>query len=112
MSPSEKSPDSAPTADSSVERLIEVAPIGAGNAPGTLTYSIPANLEGEATLGCAVEIPLGRRRVTGFIVGENEGPPPSGLKPILRVLPDAPLPGAVVLALIRTFLFVFFLMKC
>lgn len=79
-----------------VDRLVEVALVGASGAPGTFTYGVPDALSPRVIPGTAVEVPLGRRRVTGFVVAENEGPPPKGLKQIGAILPGAPLPPDLV----------------
>ncbi len=81
-----------PTAD----RLVEVALVGASGAPGTFTYGVPGPLSGQVVAGSAVEVPLGRRRVTGLVVAENDGPAPKGLKNIGAILPGAPLPPDLV----------------
>ncbi|MDG2303623.1 MAG: primosomal protein N' [Candidatus Binatia bacterium] len=77
-----------PTAD----RLVEVALVGASGAPGTFTYGVPEALSPQIVPGSAVEVPLGRRRVSGFVVGENDGPAPKGLKNVAAILPGQPLP--------------------
>ena len=78
------------------ERLVEVALVGASGAPGTFTYRVPAGLSADVVPGTEVEVPLGRRRVSGFVVAESTGPPPKGLRPIGAILSGAPLPPDLV----------------
>jgi len=56
---------------------------------GSFTYAIPEELRDSVRLGSRVEVPLGTKRTTGFVVGlidhvEDE----SKLKPIRAVLDD------------------------
>ncbi len=56
---------------------------------GTFTYTIPDHLRDDVRLGSRVEVPLGTKRITGFVVHLRDGPPPAGkLKPIHAVLDD------------------------
>jgi primosomal protein N' (replication factor Y) (superfamily II helicase) len=56
------------------------------------TYSVPAELEVRAALGSRVLVPLGERRLTGFIVGLSKNKPslPLTLKPVAEVLDEKP----------------------
>lgn len=80
----------------SPDRLVEVALVGASGAPGTFTYAVPAGLSADVVPGTEVEVPLGRRRVSGFVVAENDGPPPKGLRSIGAILSGSPLPPDLV----------------
>ncbi|HEX6088367.1 MAG TPA: primosomal protein N' [Thermoanaerobaculia bacterium] len=56
---------------------------------GTLTYSIPEELRDSVRLGSRVEVPLGPRLTTGFVVALLDAPPAGQkLKPIRAVLDD------------------------
>lgn len=74
------------------DHLVEVALVGASGAPGTFTYSVPPPLRDAVVPGTAVEVPLGRRRVSGYVVANSTSAPPRGLKTIARVLAEASLP--------------------
>lgn len=80
------------SAGADAHRLVEVALVGASGAPGAFTYRVPEAFRGEIVAGAAVEVPLGRRRMTGYVLGENRGEAPRGLKPIEALVPDASLP--------------------
>lgn len=56
----------------------------------TLTYRIPEGLRDDVRLGSRVEVPLGPKRITGFVVGLLDEAPvaASRLKPIRAVLDD------------------------
>ena len=56
---------------------------------GTLTYSIPEELRDSVRLGSRVEVPLGPKLTTGFVVALLDTPPAEQkLKPIRAVLDD------------------------
>jgi primosomal protein N' (replication factor Y) len=56
---------------------------------GSFTYSIPPELRDGVRLGSRVEVPLGSKRTTGFVVGlPDEAPPGARLKPVRAVLDD------------------------
>ncbi len=74
------------------DHLVEVALVGASGAPGTFTYAVPPPLRDAVAPGTAVEVPLGRRRVSGYVVADSTSAPPKGLKTIARVLAEASLP--------------------
>ncbi len=56
-----------------------------------LTYSVPADLEGDLQVGSYVLVPLGRRRVPGWVVGFAEAPAGVRIRPITRLLVDGPV---------------------
>ncbi|HEY8130389.1 MAG TPA: primosomal protein N', partial [Thermoanaerobaculia bacterium] len=56
---------------------------------GTFTYTIPEHLRDDVRLGSRVEVPLGTKRTTGFVVNLHDTTPSAGkLKPIQSVLDD------------------------
>ena len=55
---------------------------------GTLTYSIPEELRDGVRLGSRVEVPLGPKLTTGFVVALPDTAPEQKLKPIRAVLDD------------------------
>jgi len=56
---------------------------------GTFTYSIPSHLRDDVRLGSRVEVPLGAKRTTGFVVNLHDAAPSAGtLKPIHSVLDE------------------------
>ncbi len=56
---------------------------------GSFTYSIPADLRDAVRLGSRVEVPLGTKRTTGFVIGLiDSADDPEKLKPIRAVLDD------------------------
>jgi primosomal protein N' (replication factor Y) len=55
------------------------------------TYRIPEPLRDNAQIGCRVLVPLGPRRVTGFLVNLTETTHRDGLKEILEVLDPEPI---------------------
>ena len=57
----------------------------------TFTYSVPENLAALASVGKRVLVPFGRRRVTGYILGDNQNNYQKDLKAILDVLDEKPL---------------------
>lgn len=57
----------------------------------TFLYRVPANLEASAQVGCRVEAPFGKRKVTGYILGQEAAPADRDLKEITRVLDGEPL---------------------
>ena len=56
-----------------------------------LTYSIPEELEGCLSVGMRVLVPLGRRRITGVILGFEGWSSLDKIKPITARLDDAPI---------------------
>jgi primosomal protein N' (replication factor Y) len=77
--------------------------------PGPLrrlfSYEVPESLRGACRPGTRVLVPFGRRRLTGVVVGVDEGPPPEGqsftLKPIDRALDAVPALDSEILDLTR-----------
>ena len=56
---------------------------------GTFLYSIPSHLRDDVRLGSRVEVPLGAKRTTGFVVNLLDvAPPDAKLKPIHSVLDE------------------------
>jgi primosomal protein N' (replication factor Y) len=57
---------------------------------GSFTYAVPAALRDGVRLGARVEVPLGTKRTTGFVVGLTDQPPADTvkLKAITAVLDD------------------------
>ena len=65
---------------------------GSGGADRLLTYLIPPALSGRLRPGARVVVPVGRREMAGIVLS-LEVPPPEGtsLRPIARILEEAPL---------------------
>jgi primosomal protein N' (replication factor Y) len=57
---------------------------------GTLSYLVPETLRPRARVGVRLQVPLGRRRVIGFLLALAEGES-TDLKPIGEILDQAPL---------------------
>jgi len=57
----------------------------------TFHYRVPPELEHQALAGRRAFVPFGRRRMTGYILGEATETPPHELKDILEVLDPDPL---------------------
>jgi len=55
---------------------------------GTFTYAIPDHLRDDVRLGSRVEVPLGTKRTTGFVVNLLDASTADKLKPIHAVLDD------------------------
>ena len=53
-----------------------------------LTYAVPEALEGRLEVGMRVLVPLGRRRVTGVVVGFQRQSPVTGIKEVAEALDD------------------------
>jgi primosomal protein N' (replication factor Y) (superfamily II helicase) len=67
----------------------------------SLTYQVPEDLDGQLRIGDAVEVPLQRRKVQGFVVAfRDEAPTGFRIKPIIRQLEHVHLP-APLLRLLR-----------
>ncbi len=56
-----------------------------------LTYSVPEEMEGHVRIGKRVLVPLGRRKVTGYIVAIQGTSDWEGVKDIIEILDQAPL---------------------
>jgi primosomal protein N' (replication factor Y) len=83
-----------------VEPIVEVAV--ALPVHGTFSYRVPVEIAGLVEVGSRVWVPFGRRRATGFVLGEG-GAPPAGaeLRAVLDVLGDGPLFTAAEVPLLR-----------
>lgn len=67
--------------------------------PGLLDYQLPAG--SSACIGARVDVRLGPRRLTGVIMGLKSSSEASGLKPIDRLVDDAPIFPPDLLALLQ-----------
>lgn len=75
-------PESAPYAEVAV-----LAPL-----PGPLTYGIPEAMRGKVQVGARVIVPLGARRLTGYVLALHaEAPKVTELKAILELVDETPL---------------------
>ena len=52
----------------------------------TYTYHLPEEMRGQARAGHRVLVPFGRRRVTGYILGQARGAQPPSIKDVLDLL--------------------------
>jgi primosomal protein N' (replication factor Y) len=73
---------------------------------GPLTYRVPEELAGALIPGVRVMVPLGRRRMTGYVVSppaplQGEGPGPASLKDVIRLLDEEPVLTGEMIALTR-----------
>jgi len=66
-----------------------------------LTYSVPRDMEGQVEIGKRVLVPLGRRRVTGYVVDTVASPDREGIRDVIEVLDHVPLFRADDLAFYR-----------
>ncbi|MGE5839011.1 MAG: hypothetical protein ACM34H_03695, partial [Deltaproteobacteria bacterium] len=57
----------------------------------TYLYLVPRELEPRARVGCRVEVPFGKRKVTGYILEHETRPKVADLKEIVQVLDPEPL---------------------
>jgi len=69
-------------------RLVEVA-VGLP-VEGAFTYAVPGELSDVALPGARVLVPFGRRKVTGYVLGEGSPPDDAEIKEIIEVLDDIP----------------------
>ena len=61
------------------------------------SYSVPDHLSAQVRAGMRVLVPLGRRTVTGFLIGRAPSADPPEVKHILDVLDETPLfPAAMI----------------
>ena len=67
----------------------------------TLTYRLPAALAGVAQIGSLVRVPVGRRLVTGYLLGPTREVPPGILRNIQEVLDPIPRFGPELVPLFR-----------
>jgi primosomal protein N' (replication factor Y) len=56
-----------------------------------LSYRVPDHLRASIEAGKRVLVPLGRRTVTGYVVGSDAKPEGLEIKDILEILDDEPL---------------------
>ncbi|MCK5420546.1 MAG: primosomal protein N', partial [Deltaproteobacteria bacterium] len=54
-------------------------------------YRVPEHLKSSVEVGKRVLVPLGKRKVTGYVVGVAQKPEVSEIKDVLDVLDDQPL---------------------
>ena len=82
-----------------MSRFAEVAvPLPLRN---TFHYRIPSNLKGKIAAGQRVRVPLGPRRLMGYVVGLADSVPFRRIKPLEAVLDEEPLLGPDLLELTR-----------
>ncbi len=67
----------------------------------TLTYRLPLALENSARVGCLVRVPVGRRQVSGYLLGPGQEPPGKTIRKILEVLDPRPRFGPELVPLWR-----------
>lgn len=90
----------------------EVAPTTQFNEPcvdvavalpvdGTFTYTVPVALKDTVSAGKRVLVPFGKRRVTGFVIGECRSDERYQIKPVLDVIDDDPLFTPAMMAFFR-----------
>jgi primosomal protein N' (replication factor Y) len=67
----------------------------------TLTYRLPPGLTAAAQVGSLVRVPVGRRQVTGYLLGPTDEAPPGTLRDIREVLDPIPRFGPELVPLFR-----------
>ena len=67
----------------------------------TLTYRLPPALAAAAQVGSLVRVPVGRRQVTGYLLGPTREAPPGTLRDIREVLDPIPRFGPELVPLFR-----------
>ena len=67
----------------------------------TLTYRLPPALAAAAQVGSLVRVPVGRRQVTGYLLGPTREAPPGTLRDIQEVLDPIPRFGPELVPLFR-----------
>jgi len=67
----------------------------------TLTYRLPSALAAAARVGSLVRAPVGRRQVTGYLLGPTREAPPAALRDIREVLDPIPRFGPELVPLFR-----------
>lgn len=73
-------------------RLVQIIVDQPGGAlDRELTYVVPADLEDRLEVGSYVLVPLGRRRVPGWVVGFTDVAPAARLRPVAGLLVDDPV---------------------
>ncbi len=78
-------------------RVVRVLPDVSG-LDRTFDYLAAPAIQGPAVPGIIVRVPLGGRRVRGWVLEEAAAPPVAGLRPVERVLSIGPAPELVALA--------------
>ena len=66
-----------------------------------LTYRLPDTLAGAAQVGSLVRVPVGRRQVTGYLLGPTLETPPGTLRDITEILDPVPRFGPELVPLFR-----------
>ncbi len=61
--------------------------------PKILHYQVPENLQSKVTLGKRALVPLGKRKITGYILNFLEEPASEATRPICDILDEEPLFG-------------------
>jgi primosomal protein N' (replication factor Y) (superfamily II helicase) len=69
--------------------------------PHTLTYRLPPELEATAQIGSLVRVPVGRRLVTGYLLGPAQEASPRNLRDIQEILDPIPRFGPELVPLFR-----------
>ncbi|MEW6271322.1 MAG: primosomal protein N' [Thermodesulfobacteriota bacterium] len=77
----------------SAQGAVEVAIVDPSGALTTLSYAVPSHLSSASAAGSAVTVPLGARRVTGFVLGPARPAPTLRLRPISAALPELSVPA-------------------
>ena len=67
----------------------------------TLTYRAPPHLKAAVRVGSLVRVPVGRRQVTGYLLGPTRETPPGTLRDIREVLDPIPRFGPELVPLFR-----------
>jgi primosomal protein N' (replication factor Y) (superfamily II helicase) len=67
----------------------------------TLTYRIPPAIQNIAQVGCLVRVPVGRRQVSGYLLGPGQELPGKTIRKILEVLDPRPRFGPELVPLWR-----------
>ncbi len=58
---------------------------------GALTYAVPDRMGEELEIGMRVLVPLGRRRMTGLVIGFSESATVRGIREIIELLDERPI---------------------
>jgi primosomal protein N' (replication factor Y) len=69
--------------------------------PHPLTYRLPAALADVASVGSLVRVPVGRRQITGYLLGPTQEAPPGNLRDLKEVLDPVPRFGPELVPLFR-----------
>jgi len=79
--------DAAPVDDRRRVRVV----VGVGGFATPLTYAVPQRLDVRCVAGVRVRVFVQTREVVGLVLGDDDGPPPSGLRQVQMVVDDAPV---------------------